>query len=1020
MNVFNKNDFLEIPEIKSCLAHLAAKKEFCAAAPFCFFPFLTALLSENFLPPVIVICRGRKQTDDFSQSLSAFSEIMGIRRKIFTLWEEPTDKRPPDGSKQLLPLVDILIREKHLPVISVASDQIFENTTLPDMSFIEKHSLTLKTNMTLPMEKLLRTLARMGYERTRYVEVRGEVSQRGGIIDIFPVNTESPLRVEFFGDQVESIRFFSPLDQTGREHVSEAIKVFPHAVPSSDKNIDSLLFPGSLVIIFELHNVGEAFDISKAYQTLRLSSVCETASQKGIIFRVTPSEMLVPYIPSQSVAKTLTDSLQKCPPFTRLLVTAPDEYSLSDLKSLLKDTPFSPDFFLSRVPHGFYWKDKGILLLTFDDVYKKYATQRFSKAPCRRHVFESITESLRKGDIVVHTQYGLGRFVGVTRLKRAEGAKEHIVIEYADKARLYVPHEQFYMVQKYIGLQKKEPPLDSLHSKKWSQKKKRVQEDLFVYAAELLKLEAERNVSTGFSFTRNTDWVREFENSFFYEDTPDQKKTTREVFEDMEKARPMDRLVLGDVGYGKTEIAIRAAFKAAVNEKQTAVLVPTTILAEQHGHTFRERMADFPLRIEVLSRFQTAQRQKDILCDLAGGSVDIIIGTHRLLQKDVRFKDLGLLIIDEEQKFGVRQKNLIKNFRKSVDILTLSATPIPRTLYLSLMGTRNISLIQTPPLDRKPIKTIVIHSDKKIIRQAIETEMQRGGQTYIIHNRIQTISGVARWVRDIVPKARIAVAHGRMEREELKEIMEDFYAGKTDVLISTIIIQSGIDIQNVNTMIIHNADMFGLADLYQLRGRIGRADKLAYCYFLISRERMGDNTVQERIQAIREFSSPGGHFKVALKDLEIRGAGNILGTKQSGHIAIIGFDLYCKLLDDTMKTLKGQEVTPLFEVTVDIGVPFFLPTNYIPDFFDRFHFYKKAYSINHEKQIEDIRIDMQDRFGNPCKEAVRFLKGAQIKWLARRQFISRIQVRKDRLFFYRNNLIVKRKDVSPQMKKNSD
>ncbi|MCK5707134.1 MAG: transcription-repair coupling factor [Candidatus Aureabacteria bacterium] len=1008
-----------IPSIKKVLKAItygnSLKLSGCSSD---FLQFLAAFLSDKTDFNLVFITKNRKETELVSREISNFLNIIDIKRKVFTLIRIGDDLS--SALKDMLPVIDNIKEEHFIPHLIILQEDLL-NLALPDLSLIKKGSYTVSADISVSMDSLLKRSADAGYERSKYVEIKGEMSRRGGIFDIFPVNKEAPVRIEFFGDKIESMRYFSPLDQTSREKIKDSVSIFPVNTKLTNKPFFSLLFPKSIVI--HEHFLSDIFEksLNKAKISIHsLPSALDSNKKDVIAFNTVPTSIMIPFIPSMSISKSITSAIKDLPPNVKLFVSAPDEYSLDDLKQEFSGYKRDIVFFISSLMHGFYWKNAKIFLITFNDIFKKQAKQNIQASISTAHLFESITEIFKKGDIVVHTQYGLGRFIGTTRLKRAKGAKEHIVLEFADKAKLYVPQEHFFMLQKYIGLQKKDPPLDNLHSKKWTHKKRKVQVDLFAYANDLLKLEAERNLKKGFSFNKNSLWVKEFENSFIYQDTPDQKKTTLEVYKDMESKRSMDRLILGDVGYGKTEIAMRAAFKAAVCEKQIAVLVPTTILAQQHGNTFRERMANFPIRIEVLSRFQTIEKQNEIIKDIQKGSVDIVIGTHRLLQADISFKDLGLIVIDEEQKFGVKQKNALRQISTTVDILTLSATPIPRTLYLSLMGARSISFIKTPPLDRKPIKTILTHADKNVIRQAVTRELKRSGQIFVIHNRIQTIHGIARWIQQISPKAKISVAHGRMERDKLKNIMDDFYAGKIDILISTIIIQSGIDIQNVNTMIIHNADMFGLADLYQLRGRIGRADKLAYAYFLISKERAHDKNVKERIQAIKEFSSQGGHFKVALKDLEIRGAGNILGTKQSGHIAIIGFDLYCRLLDETISALKGKKIVPLFDVVIETGIPAFLPQDYIPDFMDRFRFYKRAHSINNDNDLDMLKAEMTDRFGTPLKEVYNFIELARLKWLARNHLITRVQIKKEHLLFYRNKILINKYEVPDKISKNGN
>src|SRR5881227_568527 len=585
-----------------------------------------------------------------------------------------------------------------------------------------------------------------------------------------------------------------------------------------------------------------------------------------------------------------------------------------------KDTLSSVDLVEGALPRGFCFPAANLVVLSATELFGRLAAhgrRRLRRA--ERHRAQIDFSELAEGDFVVHLEHGVGRFLGLIRLpkspetvvasvspassKRAadtagatDGAQEVLAIEFADESKLYVPLEQAYLVSRYVGAGKRSPPLSSLGDGKWARAKIKAAASIFDYAGKMLAIQAERQMHAGNAFAPDTKWQAEFERSFPFRETPDQMKAIIDTKIDMERPRPMDRLICGDVGFGKTEVAVRAAFKAVMDGKQAAVLAPTTVLAQQHFEVFRQRMLEYPVRIDTLSRFRSQSEQKKVLQLLREGGVDIVIGTHRLISGDVVFKDLGLVVIDEEQRFGVLHKERLKQLKKRVDVLTLSATPIPRTLNMSLSGLRDMSTIETPPLNRLPVETIVCGYDERIIRDAINRELERQGQVYFLHNRVQTIDRVREKIVDLVPQARVEIGHGQMHSDELEEVMARFVAGKIDVLVCTTIIESGLDIPNANTIVIDRADRFGLADLYQLRGRVGRAEHKAYAYLLLPRELMMIGVARKRINAIKQYSSLGAGFRIAMRDLEIRGAGSILGTAQSGHIMAVGFDLYCQLL----------------------------------------------------------------------------------------------------------------------------
>jgi transcription-repair coupling factor (superfamily II helicase) len=648
---------------------------------------------------------------------------------------------------------------------------------------------------------------------------------------------------------------------------------------------------------------------------------------------------------------------------------------------------------------------------------------------------------LEEGDFVVHLQYGIGRFLGLKNLPAGSSrhpstlnlqlstGTECLVIEYApqhpgdEPPKLYVPVTEAHLVGKYVGVGKVRPPLNTLGGTRWNRAKEQAVRAVRDVAAELLQIQAVRESQAGHSFPPDVPWQREFEGAFIFEETPDQLRAISETKFDMERPKPMDRLICGDVGFGKTEIAIRAAFKAVMGGKQVAVLVPTTVLAQQHFNTFRERMADYPVRIELLSRFRTHREQQRIVRDLAAGAVDIVIGTHRLIQSDIGFKELGLVVIDEEQRFGVLHKEKFKRLRTLVDVLTLSATPIPRTLYLALTGARDMSTIQTPPHDRLPVETIVVQYDERVIRDAIQRELNRGGQVFFLHNRVMTIEIMRSKLQMLVPNARIVVGHGQMESDELEEVMTKFVNGEADVLLSTTIIESGLDIPNANTIIIDRADRFGLSDLYQLRGRVGRYKHQAYAYLLLPRHASLLTDVRKRISAIRQYSTLGSGFKIAMRDLEIRGAGNLLGSEQSGHITAVGFELYCQLLKQSVSALKGEKVKPRVEVSLKLDFlgsedvkretgsvnpasrithHASLPHNYVTEPQHRIEMYRKLAQATDKAALESLTRELRDRFG-PLPAAVELLlQVAELKILASEKAVTIIEVKEDKLMLTRH------------------
>ena len=715
------------------------------------------------------------------------------------------------------------------------------------------------------------------------------------------------------------------------------------------------------------------------------------------------------------------------------------------------------DFVEGTLARGFCFPAANLVVLSAAELFGRFAAHaRRHLRRAERHRAQIDFSELNEGDLVVHLEHGIGKFLGLQKfavgqahrlssagetesatpnafgvaLQQQGQPQEVLVLEFADEAKLYVPLEQAYLVSRYVGAGKKSPTLSSLSDGKWARAKIKAVASIFDYAGQMLAIQAERQMHPGHAFAPDTKWQAEFEHSFPFRETPDQMKAITDTKIDMERPRPMDRLICGDVGFGKTEVAVRAGFKSVMNGKQVAVLAPTTVLAQQHFEVFRQRMLDYPVRIEMLSRFRSQSEQKKVLQLLREGGIDIVIGTHRLISGDVVFKDLGLVVIDEEQRFGVLHKEKFKELFKLVDVLTLSATPIPRTLYLSLVGVKDMSTIETPPLNRLPVETVISAYDERIIRAAIDRELERQGQVFFLHNRIATIERARDRIVHLCPQARVEIGHGQMDADELEAVMSRFIAGKTDVLVCTTIIESGLDIPNANTIIIDRADQFGLADLYQLRGRVGRAEHKAYAYLLLPHEMMTIGAARKRISAIKQYSSLGAGFRVAMRDLEIRGAGSILGTAQSGHIMAVGFDLYCQLLKQAVAQLKGDKprlrldvdlrldfvVTneaefvspPKFAVAVGEAdsfpykIPAFIPVTYVSDSALRIRAYRNIAEISSHEQLDRLRRDWRDRFG-PFPPAVDNLFALiEIKLAAARSGVTRVEVRDRKLMLTRH------------------
>ena len=671
-----------------------------------------------------------------------------------------------------------------------------------------------------------------------------------------------------------------------------------------------------------------------------------------------------------------------------------------DIKAVLNEedlrlTPGKVTLLPVSLSHGFVWPEAELAVVSDTDIWGS----GYRKSKSRRTAGEKISAftELKPGDYVVHEHHGVGIFQGTVHMQNDGAYHDYLLISYAGTDKLYVPVEQLQSVQRYIGNPNQPPKLNRIGGGDWEKQKAKVREGLRKLAFDLVALYARRSKETGYAFSPDTPWQREFEDQFPYELTPDQAQSVKEITADMESARNMDRLLCGDVGYGKTEVSLRAAFKAIMDNKQVAILAPTTILAQQHYNTCLKRFAGFPVRIEVLSRFRTAKEQKTLLAELKDGKIDLLVGTHRLLAKDVQFNRLGLLIVDEEQRFGVGHKEIIKQMKSQVDVLTLSATPIPRTLHMSMVGIRDMSLLETPPEDRIPVQTHVVEYSDALVRDAILRELSRGGQVYFLYNRVNTIEQFYQRLKALVPEARIGVAHGQMREHGLEDVMMDFYQGSYDVLLCTTIIESGLDVPTANTLFVYDADRFGLSQLYQLRGRVGRSSRQAYAYFTVRQDRMLSETAQQRLAAIREFTEFGSGFRIAMRDLEIRGAGNLLGPEQHGHLETVGYEMYCKLMEETLSEAKGLEVLPELNTRVDLRVDAFLPDSYIRDDRQRMEMYRRVAAITGDEDRGDIIDELVDRFGDTPAVVDTLLDVSQLRYLCSRFGIVHVQHRQDML-----------------------
>jgi transcription-repair coupling factor (superfamily II helicase) len=1024
-------------------------------------PFLVATIASIWHrdAAIWVICPTVRRQELFFESLSNWNSNAAFLPEAEFAAVENVLPDPEIAAERLALLSQI---EKESACELIVTTRTALDQPAPKRGKLRAAALEIRRGACLGMADLLNALSSAGYERVVQVTTRGQFAVRGGIVDIFSWQTALPFRIEFLGDEIESLREFDLDTQTSVRKREEA-SILLSAADDTSGHVRDYIAEDALVIELEPalergapamvetpvrlgpETLGPPFQIQISEAWNGASPDAPEEDFSGAFVECDVDEfavgdfMLAETKRARFIARlkewrderaTVAIYFQTEGEIERFREIIPAD-ALADI-NLLEGT-------LSR---GFCFPARNLVILSANELLGRFPIhgRRQLRRAERRNRAQIDFSELNEGELVVHLEHGIGRFLGLIEmpsatvvgqarqppdeklaseapaLQKQKSAQEVLVLEFAEEAKLYVPLEQAYLVSRYVGVGKKSPPLSSLADAKWARAKKNATASIFDYAGKMLALQAERQTHPGHAFGADTKWQAEFEHSFPYRETPDQLSAIIDTKADMERPQPMDRLICGDVGFGKTEVAIRGAFKAVMDGKQVAVLAPTTVLAQQHFETFRQRMLDYPIRIEMLSRFRSQGEQKKVLQLLRGGGVDIVIGTHRLISGDVSFKNLGLVVIDEEQRFGVLHKEKFKELFKLVDVLTLSATPIPRTLYLSLVGVKDMSTIETPPQNRLPVETVVCGYDERIIRDAINRELERQGQVFFLHNRVQTIEKIRDRIADLCPNARVEFGHGQMDSDELEAVMHRFVGGKIDVLVCTTIIESGLDIPNANTIIIDRADRFGLADLYQLRGRVGRAEHKAYAYLLLPRELMMVGAARKRISAIKQYSSLGAGFRVAMRDLEIRGAGSILGTAQSGHIMAVGFDLYCQLLKQAVAQIKGQKARWRLEVDLRLDfvatneaefvrgagrVSAFLPRSYISDTTLRIQAYRRIAEITTAEQLERLIKEWRDRFG-PFPEAVEnLITFTRIKLAAAGEEITRVETRENKLMLTR-------------------
>jgi transcription-repair coupling factor (superfamily II helicase) len=1077
---------------------------------------LLATLRRAAERPFILVVNDNRAIEDFVPVLRGFCEltaacdpesIVGLPARDVLPFQN-LSPHPELQEERATALWKIATGKAGIVVTAIAATAILQRPA----EYYGDLARTLRRGESFDLENLLGHLNTVGYSSADVVEMPGEYAVRGGILDVYSPEAERPVRIEFFGDEVDSIRRFDPASQrsmnpidealllpltetpvseqllgaihtrlsgrriTGNEEMVEAavrsggVTVFPGwefyaPVAGADRTIFDL-FPNAAVLLDEPDLLRSEFD---RFWT----RVVEAHERSGVGNLVRPTDLYLPpegwwrkletltgadlehlgITRSEDADTTVNLLTQATPRFhgaipamleevkkltaagNQVLFSVPNtgeverladiftEYNVSfklgsrtrggesyaDETSYFAGEVHTTTLAKAYVPDGVVFPEAHLAVFGARDLFDESETvaSRPQRSKSKVSAFLSDFRDLQVGDYVVHVEHGIGQYQGLKEINQGDGNAEFMLLEYAEGARLYVPLTRLDLIQKYRSSEGTKPTLSHLGTQAWAKTKARVRKAMKDMTEELLKLYAERKTAQGHAFPSGNEFVREFEDAFEFNETDDQAQAITDVMHDMESSLPMDRLLCGDVGYGKTEVAMRAAFKAVSDNKQVAVLAPTTVLAFQHYETFKQRFGPFPVTIEMISRFRNPKQQKEILQKAEAGKIDILIGTHRILSKDLKFADLGLLIVDEEQRFGVRHKERIKQMRKQVDVLTMSATPIPRTLHMSLVGLRDMSVIETPPKDRMAIQTIVASWDDKLIQSSIEQELERGGQVYFVHNRVDTIWEIAAKLQELIPKARVLVGHGQMSETELEKVMLQFMHHEADILVATTIIENGLDIPLCNTILINRADRLGLSELYQLRGRVGRSSRRAYAYLLIPKEVELTPIARRRLAALKEFSDLGAGFKIAALDLELRGAGNLLGGEQSGHIEAIGFELYTQMLERAVREMKGEAAPDEAEIQLNLGLNIRIPAEYIPEENQRLRMYKRVAGVETESQLTDVAAELQDRYGPPPAAVRNLLDYASLKLVCLRVGVIAIDRKRDSVTFkFRQNASV--------------
>lgn len=991
-----------------------------------------AALSHESDGPIVVVLPNEKELDAFAADAVSFGVSSHV---IFPAWDRlPEEVRSSDpvwGSR--LRVVSAM-EAKTVPKLIVTTLPALLQP-VPSRQSRAAASKTLSVRQSLDVDEFLHWLVEQGFERVTTIASPGEVSFHGGILDVFSPDAADPVRIELFGDEIDSLRTFdvetqrkvrdlhdvtltvvapTTVDLAPGDSPGAKLDASAHVLDAIPKNSWIALFePAELTEsgqhyldrLDDLHGlfgVAETFQRANRFATLSLATLSAGSLGETAHLQVTSIERFTGA--KGEALRELADVVQQ---EEQVVIACHNEGAKERLAELLQETDPQlaqrVELCVGSVSRGFRLIAEKTVVLSDNELFGRVQIRRVPRK--RRHDSRAIDSflELTEGDLVVHLSHGIARYRGMKLLDKDGQQEEHLHLEFRDALKLFVPVTLIHLVQKYIGGGKVAPELSKLGGLTWAKRKKQVADAVADMASDMIRLQAEREAKPGVAYPPDSHWQQEFEAAFPYTETDDQLRAIADCKDDLMRGRPMDRLICGDVGYGKTEVAMRAAFKAVDAGKQVAVLVPTTVLAEQHFRSFSERMAEFPVTLASLSRFKSKAEQREVLKGLEQGAIDIVIGTHRLIQPDIKFKDIGLLVIDEEQRFGVEAKEMLKRLRLEVDVLTLSATPIPRTLHMSLVGIRDISNLETPPQDRLAVETRVSRFDPELIRHAIVRELNRNGQIYFVHNRVYNIQTIAERIRTIVPEATVDIMHGQMHEDDVEAAMMGFVAGRTDVLVATTIIESGLDIPNANTIFIHQADKYGLSDLHQLRGRVGRFKHRAYCYLLLEEGKTLTTTAARRLKAIEEFSELGAGFKIAMRDLEIRGAGNILGTEQSGHIAAVGYELYCQLLENAIRALKQEPLKEHRHVAVDLPITAYLPDSYVPPGRFKIEMYRKLSGVRNAEQFAEVQAEFRDRFGPWPPETERLFQVRELQLSAQFWQVDEIRLEDDyAVFGYRN------------------